>query len=106
MTHRKTAGSAAYRICCTTAVLSIAAVVAAWPTAGQAQPATGTPIPVGLSAPLTTQFASDGRFMREGVELAIKEINAAAASRDGRSRCSWRTTRDRTQPRRRTRTSR
>jgi branched-chain amino acid transport system substrate-binding protein len=79
MTHRKTAGtaSAAYRICCTTAVLSIAAVVAAWPGAGQAQPATGTPIPVGMSAPLTTQFASDGRFMREGAELAIKEINAA-----------------------------
>lgn len=79
MTHHKSAGpaSAAYRICCTTAVLSIAAVVAAWPTTGQAQPATGTPIPVGLSAPLTTQFASDGRFMREGVELAIKEINAA-----------------------------
>lgn len=79
MTHHKSAGPAspAYRICCTTAMLSIAAAVAAWPTAGQAQPATGTPIPVGLSAPLTTQFASNGRFMRQGAEFAIKEINDA-----------------------------
>jgi branched-chain amino acid transport system substrate-binding protein len=57
--------------------LSIAAAVAAWPSPGQAQPATGQPIPVGLSAPLTMQFAEDGKWMRQGAQLAINEINAS-----------------------------
>jgi branched-chain amino acid transport system substrate-binding protein len=42
-----------------------------------AQPAGGQPIPIGVSGPLTAQFAMDGRWMREGVELAVKEINAS-----------------------------
>jgi branched-chain amino acid transport system substrate-binding protein len=55
----------------------IAAFLAAWPIAGWAQPATGQAIPVGVSGPLTAQFAMDGRWMREGTELAVKEINAS-----------------------------
>ena len=43
----------------------------------QAQPASGEPIAIGLSAPLTSQFAQNGKWMREGVELAVKEINEA-----------------------------
>lgn len=42
-----------------------------------AQSPLGEPIPIGLSAPLTTQFAQNGKWMREGAELAIKEINDA-----------------------------
>lgn len=41
------------------------------------------PIRVGLSAPLTGQFAQDGRWFRQGVELAVKDINAAGGI-DGR----------------------
>jgi branched-chain amino acid transport system substrate-binding protein len=59
------------------AMLPFAALLAVWPGAGRAQPAAGQPIAVGLSNAMTGQFALDGRWMREGVELAIKEINAS-----------------------------
>ncbi|MDR3470741.1 MAG: ABC transporter substrate-binding protein [Devosia sp.] len=39
--------------------------------------AAGEPIRVGLSAPLTLQFAENGKWMRQGAELAVKEVNAA-----------------------------
>ena len=35
-------------------------------------------IRIGVSAPLTAQFAQDGQWMRNGIELAVKEINAAS----------------------------
>ncbi len=41
-----------------------------------AQPA-GEPIPVGVAAPLTAQFAQDGVWMKNGVSLAAKQINDA-----------------------------
>ena len=59
------------------ALLASAALLGAANGAAHAQPAGGEPIPIGLSAPLTTQFAQNGKWMREGAELAIKEINAA-----------------------------
>ena len=34
-------------------------------------------IKIGVSAPLTGQFAEDGSFMKQGINLAVKEINAA-----------------------------
>lgn len=46
-------------------------------TARGARAATGTPIPIGVSAPLTAQFAQDGQWMRQGIDLAVKELNAA-----------------------------
>jgi branched-chain amino acid transport system substrate-binding protein len=39
-----------------------------------AQPA-GQPIPIGVSAPLTAQFAQDGVWMKNGINLAAKAIN-------------------------------
>jgi branched-chain amino acid transport system substrate-binding protein len=33
-------------------------------------------ISVGVSAPMTGQFAEDGAFMKQGIDLAVKEINA------------------------------
>lgn len=47
------------------------------PSAVLAQDAKGAPIALGLAAPLTTQFAQNGKWMRQGVELAVKEINEA-----------------------------
>jgi len=45
--------------------------------AASAQDSSKAPIPIGLSASLTSQFAQNGKWMRQGVELAVKEINAA-----------------------------
>jgi branched-chain amino acid transport system substrate-binding protein len=37
--------------------------------------AVGDPIRLGISAPLTAQFAQDGLWMKNGVTLAVKDIN-------------------------------
>lgn len=42
----------------------------------QAKPASGEPIPIGVSAPLTAQFAMNGTYMKNGINLAVDEINA------------------------------
>ena len=56
---------------------ALAGTALAAPMLGRTAGATGAPIRIGLSAPLTTAFAEDGKWMRQGAELAIKEINAA-----------------------------
>ncbi len=45
------------------------------PLVRPAYAAAGEPIPIGLSAALTAQFAQDGAWMKNGVSLAVKEIN-------------------------------
>ncbi len=37
--------------------------------------AAGEPIPVGVAAPLTAQFAQDGAWMKNGITLAAKAVN-------------------------------
>ena len=37
----------------------------------------GKPILIGVSAPLTAQFAQDGAWMKDGISLAAKQINGA-----------------------------
>ncbi len=39
--------------------------------------AAGEPIPIGVAAPLTAQFAQDGAWMKNGIGLAIKAINGS-----------------------------
>jgi branched-chain amino acid transport system substrate-binding protein len=44
--------------------------------AGTSSAASKPPINVGVSAPLTGQFAQDGAWMKNGITLAVKNINA------------------------------
>jgi branched-chain amino acid transport system substrate-binding protein len=60
-----------------TLLKGVAAAALAAPALSRRANAAGEPIRIGLSAPLTTQFAQNGKWMRDGVELAIKEVNAA-----------------------------
>ena len=53
-----------------------AAALAAPALVGRAL-AANEPIRIGLSAPLTMQFADNGKWMRQGAELAVKETNAS-----------------------------
>ena len=56
------------------AVMAAGAAVALGSGIGRAK-AAGEPIPIGVSAPLTAQFAQDGQWMKNGVSLAAKAIN-------------------------------
>lgn len=60
-------------------LLVAAACGGASPTAAtSASPTAGTsasPINIGVSAPLTGTFAEDGAYMKEGINLAVNEIN-------------------------------
>ncbi len=61
-------------------ILEIAAATFVLSVACEAQ----EPIYLGLSAPMTGQYAENGAKMKEGIDLAIKQINAAGGI-DGRS---------------------
>jgi branched-chain amino acid transport system substrate-binding protein len=49
----------------------LAAILFFWPSPAQAQ----DPIPVGVVLPITGREAKPGQYQREGIELAIKQIN-------------------------------
>ena len=58
-------------------LLAATAAVAAMGVVGSAQAQSGAPIKIGLSGPFTGGSASMGVSMRDGVKLAIAEINKA-----------------------------
>ena len=55
------------------AMKALAGIAATAPTLARAQ--SGEPIRIGVSAPLTAQFAQNGLWMKNGVSLALREIN-------------------------------
>ena len=61
----------------------ILGIVAAWFALSSAGGEAQEPIYLGLSAPMTGQYAENGAKMKEGIDLAIKQINAAGGI-DGR----------------------
>jgi branched-chain amino acid transport system substrate-binding protein len=56
------------------AILAGSAVATLAPRIATAQ-SSAAPIPIGVSAPLTAQFAQDGVWMKNGISLAAKQIN-------------------------------
>jgi branched-chain amino acid transport system substrate-binding protein len=62
--------------CRRTLLKGMAAAALASPALAGVARAADEPIRIGLSAPLTMQFADNGKWMRQGAELAVKEINA------------------------------
>lgn len=56
------------------AILSLAACGSGAPSSGAAQKG-AEPINIGVSAPLTGQFAMNGGYMKNGIGLAVKDLN-------------------------------